>query len=235
VGAAAVEEGTFFVKQVMGLDAACGIIGLVHALLNADGLLGPGSALPPQLTEGPLSRWLDALPHDATPEQRGRALVADRGIRTVYRVQAARGQSQMPASPLWAALWGSSQVLPCLAMLGVAIWIASVVFVGIRMGGWAATIYVGASALWMLLWFCLCECRPCAGRRPRLECHFVCLAAHGGRVLLLDGLQPSAQDVGSCGDNFAESALAFVRDALLPNLSQPDTCSIMVLRPSNFS
>jgi len=56
--------------------------------------------------------------------------------------------------------------------------------------------------------------------------------------LLLDGCQASALDIGGCGSGsaeFVQRGLAFVRERLLPALAQPDTCSILALKPMALS
>lgn len=232
-GATAVaSDEAFFLQQVSGLDAACGIIGLVHALLNADGLLGTERSCekPPPVPDGPLSRWIDGLPPDASPTQRGRALLADGAIRALYRGHAARGQSRMPSSSIWL-------LLP-VSVLQVA-----------KLGGAKPVLlYVLVSIAVLLLVYFLAEtrvvnqicssrcglCRCCSRVVPRvLDCHFICLAKHGDHVVVFDGTQAAPQSVGRIhGGAFARQALDFVRSALLPALAQPETCSIMSLRPA---
>lgn len=229
VNAVAVDEGIIFVKQIRQLDAACGIIGLIHAVLNADGMLGSTqSTNTKQLSESsPLGTWFNALPAEATANQRGCALAADARIRTVYAAQAARGQSRMPCSPYWALLGIVLMILWVVALIVViamsfergfsflfVYFIYSIVVVIVVLIGYAMYNYFG-------------------GPLPvELECHFVCLAERGGRVLLFDGTQESVKDIGASNVNgvtFAETGLTFVRDALLPTLAQPSRCAIIAL------
>jgi len=236
-GATAAAEHLFFVRQVSGLDAACGLIGLLHALVNADGLVGArGSRLTDHHVNGPLSRWLNGLPEDACGELCGRALVADHEIRNIYRMQAARGQSRMPATESCSWLCDnmatSKPVMAFLCILAVLVWFAlAVAFT--KLGGVKAfLIFLGVSILWVLLWQFL----PCSLFRsgPKLECHFVCLATCGGRVVLFDGCQRSPQDIGASAatdEEFVSASMAFIRERLLPLLAQPHTCSVLALKP----
>lgn len=238
--AADLKAETCFIKQVAALDAACGIIGLVHGLLNADGLFGgapksvggPAMSLGirdlPLLPSGPLCRWLDVLPHNATPRQRGRALVADKGIQAAYKVQALRGQSRMPGAASWTNLM--TQLAPFFAVL----WVVATAAVWWLRGIGPALLYIAATAVLVLIVYIIV--RLCSPREqgPKLECHFICLVARGGRVLLFDGMQDSVKDLGACGlDNtmFAQVALSWVRCSLLPTLEQPDTCAILSVSP----
>jgi len=237
-GATAAAEHLTFVRQVPGLDAACGLIGLVHALANADGLLGArDSPLTDHHADGPLSRWLNGLPHDASGDLRGRVLIADHDIRNIYRAQATRGQSRMPTSESCAWLCGngamSKHQLACLGILAVLVWCAFAVTLAALKGVRAFLIFSGVSILWVLGWqFLPCKC---FNPGPKLECHFVCLATCGGRIVLFDGCQTSPQDIGASGEtdeDFVRASMAFIRERLLPVLAQPHTCSVLALKPA---
>ncbi|CAK0882564.1 unnamed protein product, partial [Prorocentrum cordatum] len=145
----------FFIRQVPGLDAACGIIALLHALLNA-GLLGaPGGTVAGHWPEGgPMRRWLEALPPSASPADRGRALVNDVGIRAIYRTHATGGQSRMPLSPIWT--WVT--LLPALA------WVVSAAWVLFARGTKVLSIYLCFSLACLLV--CALIWRLSGGRCP---------------------------------------------------------------------
>lgn len=222
--AATVETG-IFVKQTQQLDAACGLIGLIHALLNADGMLGPSGAHLP--VTSPLGGWRDALPASATPKQRGSSLADDACLRAVYAAEAARGQSRMPCSPYWTVL----------GIILITLWLASLAAVVVlsfwRGFSFLILYFVYSVVVEALVFLGYAFYRYCGGPLPaQLECHFVCMAARDGRVLLLDGTQEGVKDVGACGADgsaFAEVGLAFVRDKLLPALARSNTCAIMAL------
>lgn len=236
-GATAAAEHLTFVRQVSGLDAACGLIGLVHALVNADGILGARGSRLTDHADGPLGRWLNGLPHDASGDLRGRALVADHDIRNIYRTQATRGQSRMPTTESCAWLCGSGtaskRMLAFLGILAVMVWFAFAVALAEVSGARALLIFTGVSIVWVLAWqFLPCKC---CNSGPKLECHFVCLAACGGHVVLFDGCQTSPQDIGTNGatdEDFVCTSMTFIREKLLPMLAQPDTCSVLALKPA---
>mmetsp|Transcript_94107 Transcript_94107/g.181527 ORF Transcript_94107/g.181527 Transcript_94107/m.181527 type:complete len:319 (+) Transcript_94107:37-993(+) len=216
----------YFVRQIARLDAACGIVALVHALLHADGLLREQDKGKNALSNVDMIRrsscllgqWLAGLQQNATSLQCGRTLAADASILAVYKKHAAKGQSRMPVSP-WMLLG-----VPLILVT----WEASRRFLGESVANFLPKWSLHAAMLVLLL-------SLLAYLRSRwLTCHFVCLAVKHERVVLLDGTQSGPKDLGSCGREkgaFARSALAFVRKSLLPALAKPETCAIMALSP----
>ncbi|KAH7107835.1 cysteine proteinase [Auriculariales sp. MPI-PUGE-AT-0066] len=83
-GQPAVDPTIIFIKQTIG--NACGTIALLHAILNTEVTLGPGSAL---------SKFQDAV-MNKTPTERGKLLEQTSIFATIHSEMAKQGQSEIP-------------------------------------------------------------------------------------------------------------------------------------------
>ncbi|ELU44610.1 ubiquitin carboxyl-terminal hydrolase, family 1 domain-containing protein [Rhizoctonia solani AG-1 IA] len=82
-----IDPTLIYIKQTVRISNACGTIGLLHAILNSDIVLTPGS---------PLAQFID-LCKGRTPEERGKLLEETTLFAKAHIDAATSGQSAVPA------------------------------------------------------------------------------------------------------------------------------------------